>query len=344
MTDAAGGTDSGQSSNMTALIEAIDARARQAGSDGAATLLRGMIGSVSEVLGSIQDRLDHVEDLLAPRAETDSGLSEQISASLQTFNARLGRLEEAFVQAVEDSDNGTDAVVDQVRAAVASVLRDVPPPAPDLVARDGLARVEASIARLINNDPSRTISIALDAVAERMTALEDRVRLAAQEQREPVADSVPLLDLVLQRLAAIEERVSKEPEPVPLPPPAEPPEPPDLRTPLEEALTPIRVKLTGLEQLIRTRGEDRPDQAAALRAALAPVADRLDGVELAMRESGNVSDERARRMDATIAALPGRISALEATLVKAAADAARQAPSGFDPQVFNRLEVVFYNV
>ena len=122
MTDAgAPGASGGPSaSSVAALVEAIDARARQAGQESASALLRGMLGSVSEVLTAIQDRLDHVEELLLGDggAADAGGVVPVVQEGLAAFNARLGRLEEAFVQAVDDSGSGTRAVVDEVRAAV----------------------------------------------------------------------------------------------------------------------------------------------------------------------------------------------------------------------------------
>src|SRR5688572_14157035 len=206
MTDA-GGSPLPPNANITALVEAIDARARQAGSDGAATLLRGMIGSVSEVLASIQDRLDRMEDLLAEGAGGGGGgaaggaLAEQVQAGLATFNARLGRLEEA--------------VVDQLRRTIVEAISEhqPPPPAP--------------------------------------------------------------------------------PEPAPL----------DLGPQLEEVMNPIRARLTGLEQLIRARGEERTDPVAPIKAALAPISERLDGLEIAVRSATDTNSERIARIDAATAPL-----------------------------------------
>ncbi len=126
MTDTHGqGAPATPPSNVSALVEAIDARARQAGSEGAATLLRGTLASLSEVLSAIQDRLDHLEEALAERHEPIS-VSEQVQAGLNSLNSRLGRLEEAFVRAVEDSGSGTEAVVDQLRQTVVAALREAP--------------------------------------------------------------------------------------------------------------------------------------------------------------------------------------------------------------------------
>lgn len=250
MTDA-GGSPLPPNANINALVEAIDARARQAGSDGAATLLRGMIGSVSEVLASIQDRLDRMEDLLAEGAGGSAGgatggaLAEQVQAGLATFNARLGRLEEAFVQAVEDSGSGTDAVVDQLRRTIVEAISEhQPPPAP------------------------------------------------------------------------------------PAPPPV------DLGPQLEEVMNPIRARLTGLEQLIRARGEERTDPVAPIRAALAPIAERLDGLEIAVRSANDTNSERIARIDAATAPLATQVAALAA----APKEEQEDRPPLLDPELVARLE------
>jgi outer membrane murein-binding lipoprotein Lpp len=303
-------TDAGESTppsanNVAALVEAIDARARVAGSEGAATLLRGMIGSVSEALGEVQDRIERVEDLLTDRPAPEAALIDQISTSLQSFHSRLGRLEEAFVQAVEDSGSGTDAVVEQVRGIVASALRDAPPPpaalaVPDEQARASLYRIETALTRFAADrlpDPIPVLDAAVDRLGARLDALEQLARALADA-----------------------------------PPPAAP-DPPDLSTPLEEALAPLRAKLTGLEQLIRARGDDRPDQTGAFRAALAPIAERLDGLELAARGADGASDERSRRLDA----VPTRLSGLDEKMKQLVEKVSEPQPS-LDLEVLARLE------
>jgi polyhydroxyalkanoate synthesis regulator phasin len=121
------GTESGPEppANVAALVEALDQRARQAGSEGATTVLRGILGSVAEVLGRIEERLAGVEERLAEAQPDSAGphLSEQVQAGLAAFNARLGRLEEAFVKAVEDNGSGTDSVVERIRAVVEDALQ-----------------------------------------------------------------------------------------------------------------------------------------------------------------------------------------------------------------------------
>ncbi|MEA3077285.1 MAG: hypothetical protein QOF60_2193 [Actinomycetota bacterium] len=280
-------TDAGPNANITALVEAIDARARQAGSDGAATLLRGMIGSVSEVLASIQDRLDRVEDLLTDRdagAAPAGGLVEQVQSGLATFNARLGRLEEAFVQAVEDSGSGTDAVVDQLRRTIVEALEQQPRPATAAATGDSDGgRAEAVIGQ------------ALDAVAERLDGLEARLAVIVSSPEQ-----------------------------------------------LEEAMNPVRARLTGIEQLIRSRGDDRAgDPTAPLRAALAPIGERLDGLEIAVRNSSDASSERIARIDTATAPLAGRLATTEervAATVAAIEAAAQEAKSAVDPELVARLE------
>jgi hypothetical protein len=329
-------TDAGESTpppanNVAALVEAIDARARVAGSEGAATLLRGMIGSVSEVLGDVQDRIERVEDLLTDRPAPEAALIDQIATSLQSFHSRLGRLEEAFVQAVEDSGSGTDAVVEQVRGIVASALRDAPPPpaapaAPDEQARASLYRIETALTRLAADrlpDPIPVLDSAVDGLGSRFDAVEAKLDA---DTTAPIIERMQALDARLDALEQLARALADAP------PPAVP-EPPDLSTPLEEALAPLRAKLTGLEQLIRARGDDRPDQTGAFRAALAPIAERLDGLELAARGADSASDERSRRLDA----VPTRLSGLDEKMKQLVEKVSEPQPS-LDLEVLARLE------
>src|SRR5688500_3984524 len=151
--------------NVAALVDAIDARSRQAGADGATEVMQRMLGSVTDVLSGIQDRLDQLEDAVTASSgggAGGAGLAEAVQAGLASFNARLGRLEEAFVQAVDESGSGTQAVVDDVRSVVVRALEDA--------------------AGAGGRDP-------------RLDGLEDRV-LAAVQQPAPA---------VLDRLARVEE-------------------------------------------------------------------------------------------------------------------------------------------
>lgn len=192
MTDTQGqGSPVAPSSSVSALVEAIDARARQAGSEGAATLLRGTLSSVSEVLTAIQDRLDRLEDLMADRPESVTSMTDQVQAGLASFNARLGRLEEAFVRAVEDSGSGTD-VVDQLRQTVMRALQEAPvreDPRLDAVAH----RLEGLDRRLADQ-------------AELTRQLMERVDVAQQlrEQAEP-AGLVDQAEVARQLVERIEE-------------------------------------------------------------------------------------------------------------------------------------------
>ncbi len=193
MTDTQGqGSPVAPSSTVSALVEAIDARARQAGSEGAATLLRGTLSSVSEVLTAIQDRLDRLEDLVADRPESVTSISDQVQAGLASFNARLARLEEAFVRAVEDSGSGTD-VVDQLRQTVLRALQDAP------VRED--PRLDAVADRLEGLDRS------LADQAELTRQLVDRVDAAQQirDQAEPagLADQAEVARQLMERIEEV---------------------------------------------------------------------------------------------------------------------------------------------
>lgn len=206
------------SSTVTALVEAIDARARQAGSEGAATLLRGTLSSVSEVLSGIQDRLDRLEHLLADRPEP--AISEQVQTGITSFNARLGRLEEAFVRAVEDSGSGTD-VAEQLRETVLGALQEASvgddPRLDALTNRlEGLDRQVAEQAEMTRRLLERLEEVTTGDLAPLRRSIEGLV--AAQDQvpvETPVAPSATELadqvkeavrreaELLTQRVAAL---------------------------------------------------------------------------------------------------------------------------------------------
>lgn len=191
MTDTHGqGAPATPPGNVSALVEAIDARARQAGSEGAATLLRGTLTSVSEVLSAIQDRLDHLEEALAERHEPTS-VTEQVQAGLNSLNSRLGRLEEAFVRAVEDSGSGTEAVVDQLRQTVVAALREAP-------ARDS-SGVDAGL-----RDDLRATSGALGRIE---AALDE---LSADRDTSAQPPAIPELEALAQRLEGVEGRLADQ--------------------------------------------------------------------------------------------------------------------------------------
>lgn len=218
MTDTQGqGSPVAPSSSVSALVEAIDARARQAGSEGAATLLRGTLSSVSEVLTAIQDRLDRLEDLVADRPESVTSMSDQVQAGLASFNARLARLEEAFVRAVEDSGSGTD-VVDQLRQTVLRALQEAPvreDPRLDAVAHrlEGLDHRLADQAELTRHLVERVDAAQQLRDEAEPAALADQAEVARQlvERIEEVrtADLAPLR-------RSIESLVEAQAQPVPV--------------------------------------------------------------------------------------------------------------------------------
>ncbi len=51
--------------NVSALVEALDERARQAGSEGATTAVKGVLASVAESLRGIESRLERLEEQVA---------------------------------------------------------------------------------------------------------------------------------------------------------------------------------------------------------------------------------------------------------------------------------------
>jgi hypothetical protein len=316
-------SDAGPSAaSVAALVEAIEARARQAGSESASSLLRGMLGSVSEVLGAIQDRLDHVEDLLTERDGSSAAVAA-VQEGLAAFHTRLGRLEEAFVQAVDDSGSGTRAVVDEIRTVVEEALAAAPPPA-----HLPPAELHPEVGRALDvaaSAPDR-LEAAVNVILDRLDAMERSAPAPTPAPAEPaeldpevraaltVAASTP--ELVERAVATILDRL-RETAAAP-----------------EVDLDPVVARLIGLEQLVRLRGDDRPDPAASVRAALAPFVERLDALELMLRGTGDTAAERFSRLDAGLAALPARLAVLEQRLSEVA-DAAQQ-PT-LDP-VVSRLE------
>lgn len=284
--------------SVAALVEAIDARARQAGQESAGTLLKGMLQSVSEVLTAIEGRLDHVEELLLERSSGDEGgggaVASAVQEGLATFHARLGRLEEAFVRAVDDNDSGTQAMVDSVRDAVVVALASAPAPVPAV---------------------PEPVAVDLGPLVERLKTLE-----VAVSAPPPVLEPVDL-GPVERRLAAVEQAVRA---------------PVDLR-PVVEQMAPLGARLAELEQLLRSRGNERVDAGASVRAALAPVVERLEALEVAIRSAGDEATDRSSRMETSVSAVPGRLSALDERLSAVVASLGAQ-PPGLDEAVVERLE------
>ncbi|MGI8793668.1 MAG: hypothetical protein ACR2H3_10905 [Acidimicrobiales bacterium] len=109
--------------SVQSLVEAIDQRARQAGTEGATTVLRGLVGTVADSMAAIEDRLASIEQFAATAsAPSAPDVSGQLTEVLQSLNARLGRLEEAFVRAVEDSSEGTVSISDRVAEVISEFL------------------------------------------------------------------------------------------------------------------------------------------------------------------------------------------------------------------------------
>jgi uncharacterized phage infection (PIP) family protein YhgE len=362
--------------NVAALVDAIDARARQAGNEGATAVMQRMLGSVSDVLASIQDRLDHVEDLLTSGGPGDSGgLTEALQTGLAAFNARLGRLEEAFVQAVDESGSGTQAVMDEVRTVVLRALEETAdsasssmPAAPgiDDETRSALSRVESTLERLTSAREERPaqeiVGLALSAMGERLDALEKRI-VSAVHQPQPAAQAdLSTLDLTAQlapvhdRLDATEARMvtavagaSREAVDAAVAPVLDRLDNVERRmkeasassgsgTSVEDAFELVQVRIAALEQLVRTRSSERTDGAAEVRAAVAPLAERLHGLEIAQRAAGERQSERLGRVDASMSAIPGRFASLEERVWAVVSNLTEAGGLGLDSAVVTRFE------
>ena len=83
-------------------------------------------GDLDEALDAVLRRLDEIEALVVDRLRPDEALVGTVQSALTSFNTRLGRLEEAFVKAVEDSGSGAEDVLDQIRRAVHQALAEAP--------------------------------------------------------------------------------------------------------------------------------------------------------------------------------------------------------------------------
>ena len=316
MSDADAAGAQAPSPNLTALVDALDARARAAGTEGATTVLRGMVGSVSETMGSIEDRLERLEQRLAAGGGMagggagggDTAIAEAVQSALATFNSRLGRLEEAFVQAVEESGSGTEQVVDQIREAVVSAMASLPPPAPiqtdgeqgtsvDLTAAFAPVLTRLESLEIAVRKPSPVAPVPppppppdLAGAVAPLASLLHRIDTAVQQLLdEPLAEPVPDVGVALapfvERLERLEGAVRALADaPLPESPrPIEFPPPPDL----DAAIAPVLGRLERLEGAVRALADAPPPEPPPsiefppppdLDAAIAPVLGRLDAL------------------------------------------------------------------
>lgn len=283
-------------SNVSALIDALDERARRAGSEGATTVLRGILGSVAEVLNGIELRLGHIEDRMRDAGTDDRAVAvgEQMQAGLNALNSRLGRLEEAFVKAVEDSGSGTDAVIEQLGRVVEAAVRDqqattpsLPAPAPPEVTeglaevRDHLQELSAQLGQLaVVRAEVRTLGNRLDELADVRAELEG------------------LTDL-RQQLSHLVQVASKLDELSLLPP--QPPETSDLRTEMARIADQLgdlgdRAGMPadgGQSSQIAEVRADVDQLAAELVAQFADVRDRLADVAATVSDLGASLDSES---------------------------------------------------
>lgn len=190
-------SDQQQPVSVQALVDAIDQRARQAGNEGASTVLRGLIGSVSDTLASIEARLAAIEaGGVAASPGGDPAVIAAIDERLQALNTRLGRLEEAFVQAVEDSSAGTVSISDRVVEAVTAYMDSRLPADADAAADVG-ADVEAAVAAAADA-AAKAVRAELD---RRDADAEARTRSSLAELRTQVAEGLTGLQRSLTSLA-----------------------------------------------------------------------------------------------------------------------------------------------
>ena len=286
-------TDAGPPPNENALVEALEARARQAGSEGAMTLLRGMLGTLSETMANIDERLGRIE----ARSDDQSGemaLAEAVQSALTNFNTRLGRLEEAFVQAVEESGSGTQQIVDQIREAV---LASLPSPALDAPAAHPAPEWSEPVSpEEVARGVIAALTDRLDGLDRRLAGLE-RVEGAVQDLREPLAaiERVEVAVRGLREPLAVIERVEGAVR--------------DLREPLavlermDDAMRELREPLAVLERVdsaVRELRDRPPPEPPAPPPPAEPPPPAIDP-ELVARLDGAI--DAIERLDSAVAAL-----------------------------------------
>src|SRR5204863_8134026 len=96
----------------------------------------------------------------------------------------------------------------------------------------------------------------------------------------------------------------------------------------------VRVRIAGLEQLVRARASERQGSAAEVRAAVAPALERLQGVETALRSS----KDQIARVDANVGAIPNKFASLEERVWAVVSSLSEGAGRGVDPTLLARLE------
>lgn len=202
----------GASIDLNSLVEALDRRARQAGTDGATNVVRGMVATITEVLGGLEDRLERIEGAVS---EAGRAGAVELRGSLAGMHDRLGRLEDAFVQAVESSTESSTAMVgeirDAVREAVASAVPEPAPPAPPSPAPDmsGVERQLGAVTERVAAIDNAEVMAGIGSLADVVRGLEGRVertsRLddeAAASERRAVRESLAAVQTELARLSA----------------------------------------------------------------------------------------------------------------------------------------------
>jgi hypothetical protein len=258
--------------NVAALVDAIDVRAKQAGADGATEVMQRLLGSVTDVLTSIADRLDAVEEGLHDRA-ADSGESvvEVVRSSLASFNARLGRLEEAFVQAVDSNGSGAQTVVDEVRAAVVGSVGE------------RLDAFEGQVVAAVEARPPVSV-----------TATADLSSLDLSGQLTPLVDRLDRLERQLAGVAGLEALLRTRSD-----------DRPDTAAEVRAAVAPTTERLQALESAVRAAG----DHVARVDAAVAAVPSRFTHLEetivaavaaLADGEDEGVDDDVLTRLEEAV--------------------------------------------
>lgn len=287
--------------DLTNLVEALDRRARQAGTEGASTVLRGMVGTITEVLGGLEQRLDRIEGGIA---DAHGAGASEVQGSLAGLHDRLGRLEEAFVQAVESSAAGSDALLAEIRAAIEASTPDLP--APIDVGRElesAVRETRSAVAETVAGIDGR-----LSQLAEGIARLDERVASAETGSDKPNDDGEMLAGLahladVVRSLEARMERADQSRNDD------------QGRRALQESLVAVQTELSRLGARLGDGPRDERALAAIgeLRAAWETGHDRLDRVVGAVRAAveGEASGAAGTRDLATASQLRQLEAAIE---------------------------------
>ncbi|MCU1374774.1 MAG: hypothetical protein JWO68_2060 [Actinomycetia bacterium] len=259
----------------------------------------------------------------------------ELAADLRQLRSTLDGRHVVVTEAITSIRTDLSTAFEELRAAVPQ------PPAPvphdDTLVRTAIAELRADLRRLQGELVSAASQIRMDAGASQAELRDEVVGAVAERLAQLQAGDAPEVDVVLERLAALETRL---PQPTSIDPvlarldalEAKLAEPPPAAAALLARLTGIEAKLADRTPseapsvadalLARLAGIEaklaEPAPAPDAAPDLAPIFDRLGGIEWRLGE----------RLDP----IAGRLDALEARI-----ESLRQPPAGPDARLVERL-------